>query len=339
MDELYWNGSPFGGFTLSSALKIIRNEAEPDIEEVKGWKTMWRVEVPQRIKFFLWLASQDRLMTNSNRFIRQLTSDPRCLVCGEVEEHTLNILRDCPTARVVWRKLGMASMNPSWNGSLKEWILHNIEAGIHENNEGWPQVFSVAVWWLWKWCNDQIFNENPRMPLDQVCFIMARVHQVKVALTSGMMGGLSRNNAREEIHIRWCYPCLGWVRLNTDGASKGNPGKDGAGGLIRWHRGELFEVFATNCGVCSSTKAELLGVLRGLCVAWNGGHHQVVVSVDSEIVVNLLGGDPPTNSPYIHIIRKCQALLKEREWKVTLEHSYREANKAADWLANYNTNI
>lgn len=58
--------------------------------------------------------------------------------------------------------------------------------------------------------------------------------------------------------------------MNTDGAAKGNPGEAGAGGIIRGPRGELFEMFAANCGVYSSTKAELLAVMRGLATAWNG---------------------------------------------------------------------
>lgn len=57
------------------------------------------------------------------------------------------------------------------------------------------------------------------------------------------------------------------MKLNTDGASKGNLGKAGCGGLIRGHRGELFEVFSTTYGSCSSTKAELLGVLHVLVLA------------------------------------------------------------------------
>lgn len=104
VDEIFWNEAPSGGFSLSSALKLIRNEAEPDIDEVRGWKHMWGINVPQRIRFFIWLASQDRLMTNGNRFIRKMTDDPRCFMCGEVEENTIHLLRECPAAKHVWRQ-------------------------------------------------------------------------------------------------------------------------------------------------------------------------------------------------------------------------------------------
>lgn len=35
---------------------------------------------------------------------------------------------------------------------------------------------------------------------------------------------------------------------------------------MRAHRGELYEVFALNCGVCICTKAELLGVSERIVV-------------------------------------------------------------------------
>ena len=236
-------------------------------------------------------------------------------------------------------KLGVDTEDLAWKIPLKEWLLGNIEKRIMRSDEDWPQMFSVTCWWLWRWRNERCFKSEPRIPLDQVSFIVARLKDVREACSreKGPVG--SDGPRREEMYVRWRYPSIGWVRLNTDGASKGNPGKAGAGGIIRGHRGELFECFAANCGECSCTRAELMAVLRGLNVAWNGGHRKIVLSVDSEVVVRMLEGDPPTNSPYIHIIRKCIALIRNRDWVVQVEHCYREANRAADWLANYGVQL
>lgn len=78
----------------------------------------------------------------------------------------------------------------------------------------------------------------------------------------------------------------------------------------------------------------LIGVML---VAWDGGHKKVQVSVDSEVVVRLLVEETQANSPYIHIIRKCKALIARVEWKVTIGHCYcfREANRATDWLSHH----
>ena len=211
VDEIFWNGSPSGGFLLASALNIIRNEEAPCFEEVRGWRTMWRVEVPQRVKFFLWLASQDRIMTNSNRFLRRLTDDPRCLVCGEVEENTAHILRECPAALMVWRKLGVELRTVTWRLPLKDWILLNLESVKDETDGNWAQLFSVTVWWLWRWRNERVFNSSPSIPIDQVSFILARVHQIKSAFNKELLEPCNQGTRRTEVMVQWKYPSMGWV--------------------------------------------------------------------------------------------------------------------------------
>lgn len=90
-------------------------------------------------------------MTNNNQFIRKMTDDPRCFVCGETEEHTLHILRDCPAASRVWKLLGVATDDLAWRIPVRDWLLGNIEQRNLKNEEGWQQVFSVTCWWLWRW--------------------------------------------------------------------------------------------------------------------------------------------------------------------------------------------
>ncbi|KAK5839514.1 hypothetical protein PVK06_008312 [Gossypium arboreum] len=36
-------------------------------------------------------------------------------------------------------------------------------------------------------------------------------------------------------HVKWQPPSIGWKKLNTDGSAIGNPGRAGAGALIRDH--------------------------------------------------------------------------------------------------------
>lgn len=46
----------------------------------------------------------------------------------------------------------------------------------------------------------------------------------------------------------------------------------------------------------------------------------------------------PSHSPYIHLIRRCKSLIRRHEWVIIITHCYREANRAANWLANYEVN-
>lgn len=119
------------------------------------------------------------------------------------------------------------------------------------------------------------FSSPVDIPVDQITFIMGQVGRIKQAMMKVDLMLGKRKRQKEEIFVRWIPPLVGWVRLNTSVASKRNPGRAGCGGVIRGHEGEIFDMFASNCGTCSSTRAELWGVLRGLAMAWNAGFYKV----------------------------------------------------------------
>lgn len=192
--------------------------------------------------------------------------------------------------------------------SVYDWTLSNLESTHRHGKDDWDVWVAVTLWWLWRWRNERCFRK-PSLPLNQMAFIYARVCEINRALWLYLTEGLDRKRKRVEQFIRWSYPREGWVCLNTDGAAKGNPGRAGACGLIRGHKGELFEMFASIRGSCSCTKAKLWVVLRGLAIAWNGGHRMVQLTVDSEIVFRLLVEECPPSSPYIHLIRKCKSMI------------------------------
>ncbi|KAH9660960.1 putative ribonuclease H protein [Citrus sinensis] len=127
---------------------------------------------------------------------------------------------------------------------------------------------------------------------------------------------------RIERWISWTAPIWPWVKLNSNNAKKSS-GIAGAGGLIRDFRGVWHVGYSANLGVCSVASAELWGFRR------------VYVEVDSMCVMKLISNsNPPINEPFT-LIQEIQALLR-RDWLTKVEHIYREANEAADFLASYN---
>ncbi|KAG7568483.1 Ribonuclease H-like superfamily [Arabidopsis thaliana x Arabidopsis arenosa] len=76
--------------------------------------------------------------------------------------------------------------------------------------------------------------------------------------------------------------------MNTDGASKGNPGLATASGVLRNSDGEWCGGFALNIGRCSAPLAELWGVYYGLYTAWEHRVTRLVLEVDSSLVVGFL---------------------------------------------------
>ncbi|CAN1123628.1 Putative ribonuclease H protein At1g65750 [Linum perenne] len=75
-------------------------------------------------------------------------------------------------------------------------------------------------------------------------------------------------------------------------------------------------------------RAELRGIIEGMKIAWGKGVRRLCVQSDSQAAVSLL------------CCKEHEALvadfvdLSSRDWEVQLTHVYREANCAADHLAN-----
>ena len=55
--------------------------------------------------FFLSLTVYDRLMTNSNRFLRELADNQLCKACGRADNDVAHILHDCKCVQRVWTHL------------------------------------------------------------------------------------------------------------------------------------------------------------------------------------------------------------------------------------------
>ena len=50
--------------------------------------SIWKLHIPPRVQFFLWLLSKNKLLTRDNLAKRKSISDATCLLCAENESIT-----------------------------------------------------------------------------------------------------------------------------------------------------------------------------------------------------------------------------------------------------------
>jgi ribonuclease HI len=119
----------------------------------------------------------------------------------------------------------------------------------------------------------------------------------------------------------------------TDGASNGNPGPSGAGGVIMTPAGEILEEFHESLGTTTNNVAEYEAVRFGLTRALELGARKVTVRLDSELVANQLAGrykvkDTKLIDRYLEVGK----LISKLEF-VSFETIPRSENAHADRLA------
>ncbi|KAL0345577.1 UNVERIFIED_CONTAM: putative ribonuclease H protein [Sesamum radiatum] len=88
--------------------------------------------------------------------------------------------------------------------------------------------------------------------------------------------------------IFWEKPEEGWVKLNTDGASRGNSSVAGVSGIIRNHFGEVLLAFQELLRIASNIQAELSALHRGLLICKERGFIRVWIELDALSVLQLL---------------------------------------------------
>lgn len=123
------------------------------------------------------------------------------------------------------------------------------------------------------------------------------------------------------------------VVIYTDGASKGNPGPAGAGGVILTPAGETIEEFREYLGRTTNNVAEYEAVRIGLVRALALGARRVTLRLDSELVANQLTGVYKVKNTklldrYLEVVQ-----LLSRLDSVSFETIPREKNGRADRLA------
>ncbi|GAU27609.1 hypothetical protein TSUD_271500 [Trifolium subterraneum] len=131
--------------------------------------------------------------------------------------------------------------------------------------------------------------------------ISRRVKQYQQAI---LVNSIVNNRESTEVMIKWKPLMEGWVKLNTNGAYKEGLQQD-----VLW------------------------GTLEGLRYARQKGYNKIEVNVDSMVVESVLrmkGRGSPQGRALTSRIRQ----LLDLEWEVVVKHSYREANKCPNMLAN-----
>lgn len=123
-----------------------------------------------------------------------------------------------------------------------------------------------------------------------------------------------------------------WI-MYTDGASRGNPGKSGAGAFLISDSGQEIPL-SHYLGIKTNNQAEYAALVMGLAELKKLKARFVEVRADSELMVRQLKGEYRVkNEGLIPYYEKAKNLLLGFE-KVTFRHVPREENKKADKLAN-----
>lgn len=150
-DTIYWLNSSHGQFSCKTAYFLALDTVqEVELNDTEGrlklWHAVWKANVPNKIKLFIWRALHNYVPTVENMQIRRLNlSSVFCTHCGELGEDVMHILYRCSAAKEVWVRCSLDRLLEEGNPDTLEDLCHVI---LEKIPSSW-ELFLMILWGLW----------------------------------------------------------------------------------------------------------------------------------------------------------------------------------------------
>ncbi|OVA18802.1 Ribonuclease H domain [Macleaya cordata] len=211
------------------------------------------------------------------------------------------------------------------------------------NNALFKLTFNAFFYHVWDERNRRIFRSETRPPFQVLSIIRLEV-RLKASMFNKSVVDTDYNRQFIDkwcldaqfvvprfISCYWLKPSNRCVMLNTDGSLCDDFA--GFGAIIRNEDGEVQAAAAGSSSPISVAVHELQGLEIGLRLAFLHGFHRIQVGVDSKQVIAYVQrlATPPWIA--IPIMRSIWHMIRGLE-EFSIQHVYRETNRAADHLAS-----
>ncbi|KAA3482988.1 reverse transcriptase [Gossypium australe] len=123
-DFLAWRGESSGVFSVRSSYKLLQS-LDPTVYALQNiyrdfYRKLWQIEIPTKIKIFIWKISWNYLTNRVNMACRRLANSRICPRCGGGDESMNHLFRECPVTMEMWRAL----INLDLSTGTRSFVLH-----------------------------------------------------------------------------------------------------------------------------------------------------------------------------------------------------------------------
>jgi ribonuclease HI len=366
-DKIGW-GHHAGPYTTAAGYSHLASTPHVPPDPVI-WKAIWTVKSLPKIDMFVWTVAQKGVLSGENLRKRGWEGPSRCPLCLQEEESMNHLLLVCPFASEVWQlALGLGALAPNLPQEI-HLLLSNWQAlcPFRTANQGhllalWRSIPKFILWKIWLERNNRLFREEKRTPAQVATRIKALFSEsapyfIKASNLrplgqeeEGWLRHLGLQNISaigpsnsptcswelrmDKIKLEEWKNSMNSNFLSFDGASKGNLGEAGGGGIISNPIGNIILRYAWGIGIDSNNKVEALALWQGLTQALILNIQDLIVLGDSRILIQALNQNTRVaNGQLQHVIDKIN-LLRRQFHSIQLFHVLRGNNAQADEEAN-----
>lgn len=152
-DKWYWRKERYGQYSVKSAY-IFMQESKPQSNLFGNsdfWKRMWNLQIPPKIKTFMWRAITGCLPTKDALRVKHVNVTVECPLCNYADESVAHVFLKCSFASLCWNAMGFDT-NDSEHESFGEWVSGIFNQWSSEKH----QLGATLCWTIWKCRNDLV---------------------------------------------------------------------------------------------------------------------------------------------------------------------------------------
>jgi len=253
-------------------------------------------------------------------------------LCTGNPENNDHLFWEYPSTHQLWTLATQQLWLPMGLSPRGTPYVSHIIRSFHHTDRNTVKV-AFLLWQLWKARNAAVFRQDSFCPLRTL--IRAKREFVEWMFRSRLEAdsssqGRPTHRPDSSFFVRWRAPPMGFVKLNFDGSLHQT---SAAGGfIIRGWGGNLIKAGAAHYGDSNILVAEARALRDGVRAVVEAGFKKVLIEGDNSIVIQSLQGRVKVPWQIEGLLSDVSYYLTQLEY-VSINHVFREANVAADWLS------
>ncbi|XP_075092253.1 uncharacterized protein LOC142172518 [Nicotiana tabacum] len=341
LDVPCWMLETRGYFSVKSAWDYTRRRDEPKT----AYRLIWVKGLPFKIAFFMWKVWKAKLPLDD--FLKKVgyCMPSKCWCCVQPDEESLqHLFFRSETAKTTWKyflsRAGIAVEGLTLHQAITKCWTANVCLRLKPVMQAFP---SCVVWELWKRRNNMKYDgavTTSRVIYQVSSNLQALVKVRKPGMDmvphkwKDLLAMMENFTPKLKVtKVMWELANTGWLKVNTDGASRGNPGRSSIGFCIRNENGDIVKSVGREIEETTNTVAEPKAMVEALRFCRFQQYPHVWLQTDSMLLKKIM--DRIWKPPWIisEQVEEIMQLMTGGNYTVT--HIHREGNKLADHLANY----
>lgn len=212
-DRIVWAMSNDGNYTVKTGYHFWhnRNVGDSICTQSGGWKKIWRLNVPHKLKVFLWRFCRNNLPVRNRLRHKGIHITIMCPFCNADVEHSIHLFFDCDFAKQCWHAAGLC-FDMSQVYSAPDWLIHKLDTA---NQEESIMVASV-LWGIFFWRNKKVWEDKAVTTDVAMVLSLNNVLDWRKARVQKGLGCPGNRNIVCSNDRKWKPPPHSAVKVNVD---------------------------------------------------------------------------------------------------------------------------